>query len=119
MDILNDFLEGDREPASLPQLLLMRLIDLLLPAGLLVALLYFKRPPALYAALSGVNTLLLAVVFLLAYRLVSLLLAGATPGMFIARVELLDGHEQPLDARSRLLAAGFVLYRGADYYKRL
>ncbi|GAA4333403.1 RDD family protein [Flaviaesturariibacter amylovorans] len=118
MDILDDFMESDRKPAPLGRRLLMRLVDLLLPLAALWAVSVYRWPRPLYEALGGGNALLCAFASLLGFRLLFLLAAGATPGMWVTRLELLSGEERPLHLGERFLAAFFVFYRGADYYLR-
>jgi hypothetical protein len=49
--------------------------------------------------------------------LLVLLLFKQTVGMWLLRLVLLDGEEQPLTLLEKVLAAIFVLYRGTNYFQ--
>ncbi len=52
------------------------------------------------------------------YRLVALLLANGTLGMWICRIKLLNSDCEKLSIKEKLSAAFFVLINGVEYYNR-
>lgn len=69
--------------------------------------------------LEGPFMLLIAVLAaLIVYRLFCLIVFNKTLGMLLAGIILLNGEEESLNFKEKLLAAVFVLYRGVAYYNR-
>lgn len=51
------------------------------------------------------------------YRVVTIYFIGSTLGMRIFRMLFLNADEEDLSTKEKVLAAFFILYKGADYYQ--
>jgi hypothetical protein len=114
MDVLNEFTETDRQEAGFVRRVCMRIVDLAIPFAILSFIFYIKWPA--FNFMLRYNFTVLVILFVFVFRFAGIILTGASVGMKVMRVELLDGYLQPLNFKSRMLAGFFILYRGADYY---
>jgi hypothetical protein len=92
------------------------LVDIVLALLLVTLLLVYQTPQPLYQLIFPVNSTLLVILWLVFYRLVTLLLFNGTIGMKLFGVVLLNSEQQPLSLKEKMLAAVFILYKGVDYY---
>jgi hypothetical protein len=97
---------------------ILGLVDVVLSISLVVLLLKYQKPWPLYQLLSSINPVLLLLIGLIFYRLVCFTLFNGTIGMKLLGVVILNGEQQPLTLKEKLLASFFILYQGVDYYNR-
>lgn len=105
--------------ASPARILLSGLIDLII-SGLILWLIYYSKWPAeIYEPLkaSGIIPSVIIIGIHVLVRALTILAWSRTPGMFMLSMILLNGEEESLNIRERLLAAVYILYRGVNYYK--
>ena len=94
------------------------LVDVVLVILLVSIPLIYQTPWPLYRSLSAINPVLLFVLGLIIYRFICFILFNGTIGMKLFGVVILNGEQQPLNLKERLLASIFILYKGVDYYNR-
>jgi uncharacterized RDD family membrane protein YckC len=97
---------------------LVGLVDIALAVLLASLVLMYRTPWPLYQLLYSINPVVLIVLWVILYRLLCLMLMNGTIGMKLLGVVLLNGEEQPLTFKEKLLAAIFILYQGVEYYNR-
>ncbi len=113
-DQLEEFAENETVAPGWKKFLL-GWIDVFFVVGLAVTLHFFLTN---YQLLTGISSDGIIMTFgaLLLYRFVWIFLVGSTPGMFILKLKLLNGYEEKLNKKERLLASFFVMINGADHY---
>lgn len=79
-------------------------------AGLVDAALFL----VLFTFLPFFTQLLVAFIF---YRFLTIVSMDATLGMQVFKLRFLNGEQDVLSLKEKILAAFFVLYEGVDYYK--
>ena len=52
------------------------------------------------------------------YRLLTIYIFDSTLGMKVFKIIFLNGDEENLNYKEKILASVFVLFQGADYYRR-
>ena len=112
MDLFS--IDESKEETSFLRQAFVGMADVILALLVVIFLLIYQLP--LYKFLSDINSILLVVIFLIIYRLISFLCFGRTIGMKIFNVILLNGEEQPLSLKEKILASIFILYKGVGYH---
>ena len=107
----NDPASGFRKQAA-------GMMDALLVVGLMYGAGNYLLPAAFWNRISSESPLFLLLAFFLTYRILFILAAGATPGMFIARIGYLDRYYERPSLTDRLLAAIFIHHNGLAIYRR-
>jgi hypothetical protein len=92
-------------------------VDAAFSVGLVTTIIITRKPELIYRGMENINSTLVVLIVFIIYRLVSLFFFEKTLGMKLFKVILLNGEEQPLKGKEKLLAAIFVLYRGTSYYQ--
>ena len=112
------FPENFEVPAAYWRIALAGIIDAAF-AIFCVVLLYRFQSFAPVAYLTGaVNSIVIVLVFLILYRLLTISFFNATFGMFLLKIQFLNGEDEPLTFSESVMAALFVLYAGVNYYNR-
>jgi hypothetical protein len=101
---------------SLTKQVFIGLVDIVLIVTLATLLFIYQTPPGLYQLAASINGTLFVVLLFVVYRFAMLLVFNGTIGMKLFRSELLNHNLKSLNILEKLLAACFILYKGADYY---
>ena len=107
-------IDESKEETSFLNQVFFGMIDVILAILPVTFLLIYQLP--LHKFLADINSTLLVVIFLIIYRLLCFLFFGGTLGMRIFNVILLNGEQQPLSLKEKILASFFILYKGVSYY---
>lgn len=96
--------------------ILSGLIDAALAIALFLLIYHFALPALLAPVVKAYPNLSIVVLYLF-YRLVTILLFDATPGMKLMHLVFLNSREEGLSIKEKIMASFFILFRGVDYYR--
>ena len=110
-------IDESKEEASYLSQVFVGMVDVVLSLGLFALVFSLQFRETLIGIFSVINPILLLVLWLAIYRLLSFAIFGRTIGMKLFNIVLLNGEEQALSFKEKILASVFILYKGVRYYK--
>lgn len=96
--------------------ILSGLIDAALVIALFLFIYHFTLPDLLAPVIKTYPNLCIVALYIF-YRLLTILLFDATPGMKMLDLVFLNSEEEKLSIKEKILASFFILFRGVDYYR--
>ena len=94
------------------------LIDAVLIFCFFIMIFNLIQPNILSKLLANINPTLCIFLGLIMYRFLTILLFDSTMGMILFKLVFLNGDQEALALKEKILASIFILFQGVDYYKK-